>query len=70
MKLFIWEGDGVLTDYGSGLVVVLADSLEDAHKIIEGSDPIAARNIPGHPAEIVDLDDEPVSGVWLCWGSS
>ena len=30
LKLFVWEGDGVLQDYSSGMICVLAYDLEEA----------------------------------------
>lgn len=35
MKLFVWEGDGVLQDYTSGMICVLAHDLEEALKLIK-----------------------------------
>jgi len=35
MKLFIWEGAGVLTDYTDGMIAVLAKNLDEALKLIE-----------------------------------
>jgi hypothetical protein len=33
LKLFVWEGDGVLTDYTNGLIVALAHDLEEAQRL-------------------------------------
>lgn len=30
LKLFVWEGDGVLRDYNSGMICVLAYDLVEA----------------------------------------
>jgi len=35
LKLFVWEGEGVLTDYTDGMICVLANNLEEALKLIE-----------------------------------
>ena len=35
LKLFVWEGDGVLTDYTNGLICVLAHDLEEALELIK-----------------------------------
>jgi len=34
LKLFVWEGDGVLQDYTSGMVCVLATDLQQAFNLI------------------------------------
>lgn len=34
LKLFVWEGNGVLSDYTDGLICVLAENLEQALKLI------------------------------------
>lgn len=34
LKLFVWEGQGVLQDYTPGMVCVLAENLEQAIKLI------------------------------------
>ena len=28
MKIFVWEGDGVLTDYTNGMIVAIAADLD------------------------------------------
>lgn len=35
MKLFIWQGPDVLTDWTSGMIVAIAPTLEEALKTIE-----------------------------------
>ena len=34
LKLFVWEGDGVLQDYTSGMICVLATDLQQAFNLI------------------------------------
>ena len=41
MNIYIWEGDGVLTDYTDGLIVAVASSLEEAYEMIERADGVA-----------------------------
>lgn len=41
LKLFVWQGKGVLQDYTSGLICVLAPDLETALKLIKEKDSIA-----------------------------
>ena len=54
MKLFIWQGAGVLEDYGSGMIVVLAPDLAAAYRAgdrtLAGSDDM--RTVT---PEVVDL---------------
>lgn len=33
MTLYVWSGDGVLKNYGSGYCIVLANSLEEAREM-------------------------------------
>jgi hypothetical protein len=33
VKLFVWNGKGVLDNYGSGVVFVLAESVEEARRL-------------------------------------
>jgi hypothetical protein len=70
MKLFVWKGDGVLTDYASGMVVAIASDLEGAHRVIHAADHIATGSYPALPTETIDLGDactaSPVA--WVCWG--
>lgn len=35
MKLYVWSGKGVLENYGYGMVVVYADSLEQARELVK-----------------------------------
>ena len=74
--LYVWEGDDVLTDYTNGLICAIADSLEDAYRVIERDDGLATYqhegeervfNFPKHPTTIVPLDS-PQSMAFTCWG--
>lgn len=74
--LYVWEGDGVLTDYTNGIICALADNLEDAHKAIERDCGAATWqhdgeervwNFPQYPTTIVQLDKaDPMA--FSCWG--
>lgn len=35
LKLFVWEGDGVLTNYSNGIICVLAENHSQALNLIE-----------------------------------
>ena len=34
MKLFVWQGDGVLQDWTSGIMVVLANDIQQAREVL------------------------------------
>jgi len=51
MKLFVW--DNVLCSYWCGLVVVHAESVEDAKRVIE-------KELPEHVREELSLEDAQV----------
>ena len=68
MKLFVWEGSGVLTDYSDGLIVAVAPDLESALKAIEVKCYYAEGAFPPHPTTIVDLDQVSNPQAWLVWG--
>lgn len=55
MKLFIWQGDNVLADYTSGMIVALAPDLEGALKAIEANYRSYMGLFPALPSEVVDL---------------
>jgi len=69
MKIFVWQGDGVLTDYTDGMIVAVAADLEEALETIKSSCPHAMGSFPPIPTESVDIG--PVfltSRAWVCWG--
>ena len=69
MKLFIWEGAGVLTDYTDGMIVAMAGDLAAAHRAISKEDSVAVSNYPANPTETVDLG--PIRKrprAWVMWG--
>lgn len=72
MKLFIWQGEGVLQDYTSGQIVVLAPDLEQALQEIESHGSFIMDNFPRYtPSQIVDLGEctENVQNeAWITWG--
>ena len=63
LKLFVWEGEGVLTDYSDGMICVLAESLEEALKLIEHKSATAKRCFPVDAYRVVT---EPEA--FICWG--
>jgi hypothetical protein len=63
LKLFVWEGNGVLTDYTPGMICVLAENLEQALKLIEERCSYAMGNFPVHDYKMIE---EPKA--FVCWG--
>lgn len=41
MKIYVWQGEGVLQDYGSGMVIVAAESPEQAWERLHREQPRA-----------------------------
>ncbi len=68
MKLFVWEGDGVLSDYTNGLIVALAPDLETAFAVIKKECDYCDGSYPHQPTSIIDLDDAPDAKAWLVYG--
>ncbi len=69
MKLFIWDGDGVLTDWSNGLIVVVAKDIENALKAIKEKCN-ADGCFPSLPTEVIELNEDTPARAWLCWGGS
>lgn len=67
MKLYIWEGDGVLTDYTDGMIIALANTQEQAEEIILPH-VYQRENYPKTPSQTIDLSQEFVPQTWVCWG--
>ena len=65
MYLYIWEGEGVLTDYTDGMILAIAPDLETAHKIIQAD---TCGSYPDTPTRIIDLTKNTSPEAWLCWG--
>lgn len=70
MKLYVWEGDGVLEDYSTGMIVALAPDLEGALAAIRSACDYCMKSFPtDRPTEVIDLGHvtaEPKA--WLTWG--
>ena len=63
LKLFVWEGGGVLTDYTDGMICVLAENLEQALKLIREKCDYCFDSFPADRYKIIE---EPEA--FLCWG--
>jgi hypothetical protein len=70
MKLFVWEGDGVLTGYSNGMIVAVAEDLESALNAVAAKCGHCMSSFPNHkPSQIIDLNagTRPTEA-WVCWG--
>lgn len=63
LKMFVWEGDGVLTDYTNGMICVLAYDLEEALKLIRKECDYCMGSFPVDKYKIVTKPE-----AHLCWG--
>lgn len=70
MKLFIWEGDGVLQDYSPGMICAIGADLQDALNAIEKTCDYCMGSFPNHkPSEVVNLGEAIVQPkAWVCYG--
>jgi hypothetical protein len=67
MKLFVWEN--VLTDYTSGMVVAIAEDVDEARRVAVGTSDCSrwlAEELTADP-EVIDLDD-PKAKAWIVYG--
>ncbi len=83
MKLFIWEGGGVLEGYTTGMIVAIAPNYDAAIAAIEATGSAATYhhqgmkdrgeprhfNFPPEPTEIVELGEVEVQPkAWVVYG--
>lgn len=71
--LYIWQGDGVLESYGTGLVVCLAPSLLHAVSVLKKHWGKTYTSLPFyHPSEIIAVGQpqDQVVQYWYCYGSA
>jgi hypothetical protein len=70
MKLFVWEGSGVLQDYTNGMIVAIAPDLQTALNAIEKECSYGMQSFPTNkPSSVVDLGAVEVEPrAWVCWG--
>lgn len=71
MKLFIWDHrSGALMDWNAGLVVVVANDLDDAHRAFKSACPYG--DIAGRADEVIDLNGDQFiePRAFFCWGSA
>ena len=65
LRLFVWEGEGVLQDHGSGMICVLAHDLAEALKKIEEKYSYCMNSFPVNNYLIIT---EPEA--FACYGSN
>jgi len=65
LKLFVWEGDGVLTDYSSGLVCVLAYDFQEALEKLNEKCSFCTQQMPIHKYKVITKPE-----AFYCWGGS
>ena len=63
LKLFVWEGEGVLRDHTNGLICVLAYDFEHALKLIEKKEAYSMISFPITKFRIVETPE-----AFLCHG--
>ena len=63
LKLFVWEGDGVLTDWSNGMICVLADNLKEALKLIEKKCDYCMESFPINKYKIINKPE-----AFVCYG--
>lgn len=72
MKLFIWEGNGVLTDWSDGMICAIAEDLEGALLAVETKCDYCMDSFPTHrPTQVIDLgtcSNKIQPEGWVCWG--
>jgi len=65
LKLYVWEGEGILEDWGTGLICVLAKNYREALKLIEKKYTYRINDFPHKKYKIIRK-----AGAFLCIGSS
>ena len=65
LKLYVWEGKGVLTDYADGMICVLAYSLSEALKLIAKKDKWAVGDFPIDKYKLIKKPE-----AFICQGGS
>lgn len=69
MNLYAWQGDGVLTDYTDGMIIAIANSLEEAEAVIT-PETYGRDNYPKEPTTVIDLNNFFGAQAFVCWGGA
>ena len=65
LKLYVWEGDGVLQDHTPGMVCVLAHDWWEALTLIQQQCSYCLQNMPVLDCKVVELDHPEA---FICFG--
>lgn len=69
VKLYIWEGGGVLSDYSNGMIFALGNDLKEALLAVEKTSAHCMQSFPNHkPTKILDLSKPIEPEAWVVWG--
>ena len=63
VKLFVWEGEGVLTDWTDGMICVLARDIEQALKLIEEKCKYCMNSFPVNKYKVIEKPE-----AFVCYG--
>jgi predicted fused transcriptional regulator/phosphomethylpyrimidine kinase len=63
MKLFVWEGEGVLEDYTSGMICVLAKNINEAIALINVKYGGELTDYPKSKYEVIEKPE-----AFICFG--
>lgn len=73
MKLFIWEGKGVIETYGTGLIVAIAEDLDGAVEVVLAQNRCNEENFPADkPTKVIEIGaghPDPAPAAWICEGT-
>lgn len=63
MKLFVWDEEGTLEDYTTGMICVYADSLEEALRLIEEKCNYCMTSFDPTKYKVIEKPE-----AFICWG--
>lgn len=70
MRLYIWQGDGVLEAYGTGIIVVLAHDDAEAQRLVDKQWNFDYPSYLVAKAEVIDLTIDQPAKIWSLYGSA
>ena len=69
MKLYVWQGDGVLQDYTSGMICALGNDLQEALTAVRASCDYCMGSFPNdRPSAVIEIDANTKPQAWTCYG--
>lgn len=63
LKMYVWEGSGVLQDYSSGMICVLATNFEEAVKLVTEKCGHCTTSFPINQYKVITKPE-----AFVCWG--